>query len=85
MRLAKAALDVGLYTTRREAMLAFWQGQVGVPFDELLPVGRGAHQLRHRIGESILKINHVRDGLDVAPVAGYRRLTIAREGLTAPQ
>jgi lactoylglutathione lyase len=27
----------------------------------------------------------VRDGLDVAPVAGYRRLTIAREGLTAPQ
>ncbi len=81
MKLAKAALDVGLYTNQREAMLDFWQRQAGVPFDELLPVGRGVHQHRHRIGESILKINHVREPLAVAAPAGYRRLTLAREGV----
>jgi len=84
MRLAKAALDIGLYTNQRDAMLAFWQERARVTFDELLPVGRGAHQLRHRIGESILKINHVREPLESAPPAGYRRLTLARPDVAAP-
>ena len=60
VKLAKLALDVGLYTNQRDAMLEFWQSDAGVTFDELLPVGRGVHQLRHRIGDSILKINHAR-------------------------
>ena len=51
MKLAKAALDVGLYTNQREAMLEFWQHRVGVPFDELLPVGRGVQQHRHLIAQ----------------------------------
>ena len=84
MKLAKAALDVGLFTSQRDAMLDFWQRRVAVPFDELLPTGRGAHQLRHRIGDSILKINHVREGLTPAPPSGYRRLTIARSGIRTP-
>ena len=85
MQLAKPALDVGLYTNQREAMLEFWQQRAGVPFDELLPAGRGVHQLRHRIGESILKINHVREPLTASPPAGYRRLSLAREGVREPQ
>ncbi len=84
MRLAKAALDVGLYTHQREPMLAFWQRTAGVPFDELLPLGRGVHQLRHRIGESILKINHPREPGPIEPRSGYRRLILAREGVTEP-
>ncbi|HPU51010.1 MAG TPA: VOC family protein [Burkholderiaceae bacterium] len=80
MKLAKAALDVGLYTNQREAMLDFWQHRAGVPFDELLPVGRGVQQHRHLIGESILKINHSRDPMAAAAPAGYRRLILAREG-----
>jgi lactoylglutathione lyase len=84
MKLAKPALDVGLYTNRRDAMLDFWQRQAGVPFDELLRVGGGSHQLRHRIGNSILKINHVRDALPAVPAAGYRHLTIARADVAAP-
>lgn len=84
MKLAKNALDVGLFTNQRNAMLEFWQQRVGLPFDELLPTGRGAHQLRHRIGDSILKINHLRDALEPAPASGYRRLTIARPGIASP-
>lgn len=85
MKWAKQALDVGLYTMQREAMLAFWQQEAGVPFDEMLPVGGGVQQHRHRIGASILKINHVRDPLPAAAASGYRRLSIAREGLAAPR
>jgi catechol 2,3-dioxygenase-like lactoylglutathione lyase family enzyme len=85
MQLAKPALDVGLYTNAREAMLEFWQQEAGVAFDELLPAGAGVHQLRHRIGESILKINHSREPLADAAPSGYAELAIAREGLTAPR
>jgi lactoylglutathione lyase len=85
VRIAKAAIDVGLHTTNKDAMHAFWQGEVGLPFHETLPVGRGVHQLRHGIGESVLKINHNRDPLPEAPATGYRRLTIAKGGVQAPR
>jgi catechol 2,3-dioxygenase-like lactoylglutathione lyase family enzyme len=83
MRLAKAALDVGLFTNQLDPMLAFWQREIGLPFHETLPVGDGVRQLRHGIGESVLKINHSRDPLPSAPPAGYRHLTIARSGVAA--
>lgn len=85
MRLAKPALDLGLFTNQREAMLAFWQREVAVPFDELLPLGGGVQQHRHRIGDSILKINHSRDPLPYPGPSGYRELLIARAGLAAPR
>jgi catechol 2,3-dioxygenase-like lactoylglutathione lyase family enzyme len=85
MHLAKPALDVGLYTVHLDPMLAFWQLEVGVPFDHLLPAGRGVHQHRHRIGDSVLKINHVRDPLAAVAPSGYRRLTIARDGVGEPR
>lgn len=80
IELAKPALDVGLFTNDREAMLAFWQETVGLPFQELLPIGGGVQQHRHAIGESVLKINHSRDPLPDAPPGGIRRLIIARPG-----
>ncbi len=84
MDFAKPAIDLGLYTNQREPMLEFWQQRAGIEFDELLPAGRGIHQLRHAIGSSILKINHSRDPLDAAPPAGFCRLWVARTGITAP-
>ncbi len=85
MRIAKAAIDVGLHTINKDAMLAFWQGEIGLPFQETLPVGRGVHQLRHGIGESVLKINHNRDPLPPTPATGYRHLTIAKTGVGSPK
>lgn len=81
MRIAKPAIDVGLYTTHKDSMLEFWQHEIGLPFLETLPVGRGVHQLRHGIGDSILKINHSRDPLPQTPATGYRHLTIAQPGI----
>jgi catechol 2,3-dioxygenase-like lactoylglutathione lyase family enzyme len=78
MRIAKPAIDVGLHTANKDAMLDFWQREIGLPFQETLPVGRGVHQLRHGIGDSVLKINHNRDVLPNNPPTGYRLLTIAR-------
>jgi catechol 2,3-dioxygenase-like lactoylglutathione lyase family enzyme len=77
IELAKPAIDVGLFTNDKDGVLAFWQGKVGVPFSELLPVGGGVHQHRHAIGDSVLKINHTREALDNADESGIRKLTIA--------
>lgn len=82
LQLAKSALDVGLFTRQRDAMLAFWQQQAGLPFSELLPLGGGLQQHRHAIGESVFKLNHVRDALPDAAPGGLRRLILARQGLT---
>ena len=77
MELAKPAIDIGLFTNQLEPMLTFWQNTVGVPFNELLPVGKGIHQHRHAIGRSVFKLNHVRDVLTPLPASGIRRLTVA--------
>ena len=76
IELAKQALDVGLYTNRRDDMLAFWGERVGLPYSELLPVGAGVQQHRHLIGESVLKINHSREPLPNAGPGGIRALTL---------
>lgn len=81
MKLAKQHIDVGLLTNKLEPMLAFWRQEVGLPFEEMLPVGGGIRQYRHGMNGSVLKLNHARDPLPSVPPAGYQRLTIASEGL----
>jgi len=85
MELAKPHIDVGVMTERLEEMLAFWQGPAGLPFEGLLPTGGGNHQHRHGANGSVFKLNHPRDGLPDAPLAGYRAIRIARAGLEARQ
>jgi lactoylglutathione lyase len=85
MRLAKNCLDVGLFTTNLEPMLEFWQHEVGLPFEELLPVGGGVHQHRHGLNGSVLKINSVRGELPDLGPSGYRELFIVREGCRVPK
>ena len=85
MNLAKQHLDIGLFSTRREEQLAFWQQTVGLPYDHMGKVGGGVQQHRHHMNGSILKMNHSRDPLPDVPPSGIVGLEIARAGLTAPQ
>ena len=85
MHLAKPRIDIGLSTNTLEALLAFWQGEVGAVFDHVLPIRAGHDQHRHDVLGSVLKINHHRDPLPATRPSGYRELVIARSGLTAPK
>ncbi len=84
MRIAKPRLDFGLYTNCLDAMLSFWQGEVGLDLEQVLPVGRGVRQHRHALNGSVFKINHSRDPLPDESASGYRELLIARPGIDQP-
>jgi catechol 2,3-dioxygenase-like lactoylglutathione lyase family enzyme len=85
MRLAKPCIDIGLFTNNLDAMLYFWQEEVGLPFEELLPLGGGSRQHRHALNGSVFKLNESREPIPPGALAGYRELLIAREGLTGPR
>jgi catechol 2,3-dioxygenase-like lactoylglutathione lyase family enzyme len=85
MQLAKTVIDIGLSTNNLEPMLRFWQQDVGLRFDHVLPVRRGQKQYRHDEQGSVIKINHHTDPLPKAAPSGYRELIIAREGLQKSQ
>lgn len=85
MDLAKPRIDFGLATNNLEPMLAFWQGEVGLPFDHLLRLRRGHDQHRHDALGSVIKINHQAEPLPEGPPTGYRELYVAREGLAEPR
>lgn len=80
--IAKDSLDIGLFTNQLEPMLRFWQDEVGLPFDHMLPVGGGVRQHRHDFHGAVLKLNHARDPLAPASRGGFQRLIIAQEGRT---
>ncbi|WP_169543208.1 VOC family protein [Sneathiella aquimaris] len=88
MDLAKQHLDIGLYTNNKDAMLEFWQQEIGLPFDHLGKLGGGIHQHRHFLGDGptgpILKINHARGTLENNRPSGIRGLYIARRDLSEP-
>ncbi len=85
MQLAKQHIDVGIFTNNIEAMLAFWQNNAGLPFEEMLPLGGGVRQHRHAMNGSVLKLNSVREPMPAAAPSGYRELLIARDGIDAPR
>jgi catechol 2,3-dioxygenase-like lactoylglutathione lyase family enzyme len=63
MDLAKDCLDVGLYTDRYDELHAFYCGELGLPYEELLKAGRGVHQHRVGLKGSVLKLNSSREPL----------------------
>ena len=83
MNLAKPRIDIGFATNHAPAALAFWQNQIGLPFDHTQPIRRGYKQHRHDLCGSILKINQVYEPLPDNPPSGYRELLIARDGILA--
>lgn len=85
LRLAKQHLDIGIFTNRIDEQLAFWQGEAGLTFEEILAVGGGVQQHRHGVNGSVFKLNASRDPIPEGPLAGYRELLIAREGIDAPR
>src|SRR5260370_19777704 len=85
MELAKKKIDVGLSTNNLDPMLHFWQNDVGLRFDHVLPDRRGQKQYRHDAAGSVIKINHHVDQLPVAPPSGYRELIIARQDRAEPE
>ncbi len=86
MELAKPRVDIGLATDNLEAMLAFWQVEVGLPFDHLLKIRRGQNQHRHDVNGSVLKINNnIETAQPATPPSGYRELIIARPGIAEPR
>lgn len=85
MNLAKPRIDIGLFTNNLAPMLAFYQNEIGLPFDHLLPLGQGRQQHRHDLLGSVLKINESRDPIPETAPSGYRELLIAREGLLGPR
>ncbi len=85
MQLAKNVIDVGLSTNNLEPMLRFWQQDVAVRFDHVLPVRRGQKQYRHDEQGSVIKLNHHVAPLPEAAPSGYRELIIARDGLQEPR
>ncbi len=88
MELAKAHLDIGLYTNNKDAMLDFWQREIGLAYDHLGKLGGGIHQHRHFLGDGpngpILKINHARDPLENGFPSGISTLLLARKDLSSP-
>jgi catechol 2,3-dioxygenase-like lactoylglutathione lyase family enzyme len=84
VELAKQRIDVGLFTNNTEPMLRFWQDEVGLPFEETLPLGTGVRQHRHAMNGSVLKLNSVRDSMREEPSAGYKELLIARDAIAGP-
>jgi catechol 2,3-dioxygenase-like lactoylglutathione lyase family enzyme len=85
MKLAKPRIDIGFATNNAPAALAFWQNEIGLPFDYTQPIRRGYKQHRHDLCGSILKINQVYETLPDHPPSGYRELLIARDGIVRPQ
>lgn len=85
MNLSKPRIDIGLFTNRLEAMLAFYQNEVGIAFDHAQPLGGGQMQHRHDLAGSVLKINASRTPIEDTPATGYREILIARDGLLGPK
>ena len=85
MQLAKKVIDIGLSTNDLEPMLRFWQQDVAVRFDHVLPVRRGQKQYRLDEQGSVIKLNHHAEPLPEAAPSGYRELMIARDGLQEPR
>ena len=85
MKLAKPRIDIGFATNDAPAALAFWQNEIGLPFDYTQPIRRGYKQHRHDLCGSVLKINQVYEPIPDTPPAGYRELLIARDGIATPK
>ena len=82
MDLAKPHLDVGLYTNRSGEARRFYEGDLGLPYEELLRAGRGVHQHRFGLRGAVLKVNDSREPLEEA-VTAYRGLVVVDPGASS--
>ncbi len=88
MSFAKPAFDVGIQIRAADAaglerMLTFWRERVGLEPEGVLPLGRGRRQHRHRLGDSVVKLNHARDGSPAGATTGITRLRVTHPEVDA--
>ena len=84
MDLAKPHLDVGLYTDRFDAVRRFYEGDLALPYQELLKAGRGVHQHRFGLRGAVLKVNDSREPLEEA-VTAFRGLVVVDPDPPSPR
>lgn len=84
MRLAKPALDIGLYTEDLDAHRRFWEDEVGAVYEGFQKLGGGVRQHRYGLHGSVVKVNDSRNPLPEAAPSGLRRLTVATDRVSAP-
>ena len=81
----KNQLDFGLLTNNLE-VIRFWEHEVGLALDHVLPVRRGHDQYRFDVCGTVIKVNYIPDLVaDEDQRTGYDELWIAKEGLSAPE
>ncbi|WP_028936365.1 VOC family protein [Pseudonocardia spinosispora] len=84
MRLAKPRLDIGLFTDDIEAQREFWGGRAGLRLDHELTLERGWVQHRFDAHGSVVKVNHLAEGVPFRPPSGITGLAVAVQGRTEP-
>ena len=84
MDLAKQHLDVGMYCADIAASRAFYEGRLGLAYEELLKLGGGLHQHRLGLRGAVLKLNASRVALPAGRPTCLRGLTIVSDSVDAP-
>ena len=84
MSLAKSVIDIGYFTEDLAKSLDFWRTEVGLDYEPPIEFNDGLTQYRHKLGDSIIKINTSKNLLNNNP-GQYAKLLIAREGQTTPE
>ncbi len=81
--LSKPCIDIGYFTENLSPMLEFWRSEVGLDHEPPIDFNDGLTQYRHKLGDSVIKINTSKKPLNNNP-GQYTKLLIAREGQAAP-
>ena len=82
--LSKKALDIGYFTNDLEETLLFWRQEIGLAFEEPVRFNDGLTQYRHRLRNTIVKINTSQNELRDPP-SGYGEVLIAWENIERPR
>ena len=85
MKLAKPRIDIGFPTNNVQPLLDFWQKEIGLPFDHLLPIRKGQKQHRHDLLGSVLKINELADPIPDRPRVRLSRTADRARGLVSAE
>lgn len=79
LKLAKDALDIGLFTEQSDEVIKFWVDKAGVEEDHVLPISKTVKQHRFAFGDGVLKINQSKEPLRDSPKSNFGRVLIASD------
>lgn len=85
IKFAKPAFDIGLFTSRPDEMVAFWQAEPGFDFDHVLRITRTLTQHRVAFGDGVLKINTPVEASDDRVGCTFGSILISSTNVASPQ